>query len=215
MKTEDTAEKTDSDEFSKRLVTMAGIFERRKMPEEEDFFTFSVITVDAHPAFSWLHHRMPAMLENEEEIRKWLDFGEVPLDEAVELIKPKDCLEWYPVSKFVNNSRNNSPECMVKIDLSKMKEVKKTSESKGMARWLAKSTEKVKKEVASPKQEVMSEGVISEKQTERREIVFCLKNGEVQHRNSPKKTPTKKGEKRKSTGSANLMAGWLKRPKQE
>lgn len=125
-----------SNNQEKRIVTMAGIFESRKSenPDEDDLFTFSVITVNAHPEFSWLHHRMPAMLENEEEVRRWLDYGEVPLNDAIELIKPKGCLDWYPVSKIVNNSRNNVPECLEKINLSKEKQAR---ESKGMAKWLA------------------------------------------------------------------------------
>lgn len=51
--------------------------------------------------------------ENEEEVKKWLDFENVPLDEALKLIIPKDCLKWHPVSSFVNNSRNHGPEVKI------------------------------------------------------------------------------------------------------
>ena len=47
---------------------------------------------------------------NEREVEMWLDSENVPLDEALTLIKPKTHLQWHPVSKFVNNSRNDGPE---------------------------------------------------------------------------------------------------------
>jgi len=43
------------------LLTMAGIFEKTWC-EDEEVCSFTVITVDASDDFSWLHHRMPALL---------------------------------------------------------------------------------------------------------------------------------------------------------
>lgn len=49
-----------------KLLAMAGIFEKRQHTNDdgelETLFTYSVITVDAHDKFAWLHHRMPAIL---------------------------------------------------------------------------------------------------------------------------------------------------------
>lgn len=59
---------------------------------------------------------MPAILEGEEEVRRWLDFGEVRSLEALKLLQSKSCLTFHPVSSFVNNSRNNSPECLQPLD---------------------------------------------------------------------------------------------------
>nr|CAB3253394.1 embryonic stem cell-specific 5-hydroxymethylcytosine-binding protein-like [Phallusia mammillata] len=122
-----------------RLITMAGIFEKT-LYENEDFYSFTVITVDADPSFSWLHHRMPAVLANDDEIDKWLDYENVPLDKALELIKPKNCLKWHPVSSFVNNSRNHGPECWKEINLDEIKTstpTKYKQESKSMMQWLS------------------------------------------------------------------------------
>lgn len=58
---------------------------------------------------------MPAILEGEEEVRKWLDFGEVKSLEAIELLQSKNTLTFHPVSSLVNNSRYNSPECLQPI----------------------------------------------------------------------------------------------------
>lgn len=68
-----------------------------------------------------LCYRMPAILDGEEEVRRWLDFGEVkPLD-ALKLLQSKDILTFHPVSSLVNNSRNNSPECLQPVDLNSKK----------------------------------------------------------------------------------------------
>lgn len=60
---------------------------------------------------------MPAILDGEEAVSKWLDFGEVSTEEALKLIHPTENITFHPVSPVVNNSRNNTPECLVPVDL--------------------------------------------------------------------------------------------------
>lgn len=64
-----------------------------------------------------LSPRMPAILDGDEAIRKWLDFAEVPTQEAVKLIQPTENIVFHPVSTFVNSIRNNAPECLAPIEL--------------------------------------------------------------------------------------------------
>lgn len=61
--------------------------------------------------------RMPAILDGEEAVSKWLDFGEVSTQEALKLIHPTENITFHPVSPVVNNSRNNTPECLAAVDL--------------------------------------------------------------------------------------------------
>lgn len=68
-----------------------------------------------------LCNRMPAILQGEEEVRKWLDFGEVKSTEALQLLRPKDILTFHPVSSVVNNTRNNVPECLQPVDPARKK----------------------------------------------------------------------------------------------
>ena len=42
------------------FLTMVGIYEKTWF-EDEEVYSFAVITVDASDDFSWLHHRMPAL----------------------------------------------------------------------------------------------------------------------------------------------------------
>uniref|UniRef100_A0A8C5JCL4 Abasic site processing protein HMCES n=1 Tax=Junco hyemalis TaxID=40217 RepID=A0A8C5JCL4_JUNHY len=138
------ATETEGDEEWKgwRLLTMAGIFDCWEPPGGgEMLYTYTIITVDASKDVSFIHHRMPAILDGDEAIRKWLDFAEVPTQEAVKLIQPTENIVFHPVSTFVNNIRNNTPECVAAIELGAKKEVKATPSNKGMLGWLKKSQE--------------------------------------------------------------------------
>ncbi|NWV97232.1 HMCES protein, partial [Machaerirhynchus nigripectus] len=135
-----------------RLLTMAGIFDCWEPPSGgEVLYTYTIITVDASKDVSFIHHRqvragkgvagMPAILDGDEAIRKWLDFAEVPTQEAVKLIQPTENVVFHPVSTFVNNIRNNTPECVAPIELGAKKEVKATPSNKVMLGWLKRSQE--------------------------------------------------------------------------
>uniref|UniRef100_A0A8C9EHS7 Abasic site processing protein HMCES n=1 Tax=Pavo cristatus TaxID=9049 RepID=A0A8C9EHS7_PAVCR len=149
-------EEEDSDEEWRgwRLLTMAGIFDCWEPPAGgEPLYTYTIITVDASKDVSFIHHRMPAILDGDEAIEKWLDFAEVPTQEAMKLIRPTENIAFHPVSTFVNSVRNDTPECLVPIKLGAPKEVKATASSKAMLGWLKSSQEgsPQKKEDTLPK----------------------------------------------------------------
>ncbi|KAM9362240.1 abasic site processing protein HMCES [Symphorus nematophorus] len=127
-----------------KLLTMAGLFDCWTPPDGgEPLYTYSVITVNASSNLQSIHDRMPAILDGEEEVRKWLDFGEVKSLDALKLLQTKDILTFHPVSTVVNNTRNNSPECLQPVDLNSKK--KPPSNSKMMS-WLANGTPPKRKE---------------------------------------------------------------------
>lgn len=135
-----------------RLLTMAGIFDCWEAPGGECLYSYSIITVDSCRGLSDIHSRMPAILDGEEAVSKWLDFGEVATQEALKLIHPIDNITFHPVSPVVNNSRNNTPECLAPADLLVKKEPKANGSSQRMMQWLA--TKSPKKEVPdSPKKD--------------------------------------------------------------
>ncbi|KAL2091379.1 hypothetical protein ACEWY4_013642 [Coilia grayii] len=130
-----------------RLLTMAGLFDCWTPPSGgEPVYTYTVITVEASSNLQGIHDRMPAVLDGEEEVRRWLDFGEVRSLEALELLSPKNVLKFHPVSSFVNNSRNNSPECLQPVDPNMKKKPAETASSKMMMSWLKSSTPTKRKE---------------------------------------------------------------------
>lgn len=120
-----------------RPLTMAGLFNCWTPPGGgEALYTYTVITVDASPNIQSIHDRMPAVLDGEEEVRRWLDFGEVKSLEAMKLLQSKSCLTFHPVSSLVNNSRNNSPECLQPVDPMIKKTPQPSASSKMMMSWL-------------------------------------------------------------------------------
>ncbi|AWP03270.1 putative embryonic stem cell-specific 5-hydroxymethylcytosine-binding protein isoform 2 [Scophthalmus maximus] len=130
-----------------RLLTMAGLFDCWTPPGGgEALYTYSVITVNASPNLQSIHDRMPAVLDGEEEVRRWLDFGEVKSPDALKLLQTKNSLTFHPVSSLVNNSRNNSAECLQPVDPGCKKEPKPTASSKRMMSWLTSSAPTKRKE---------------------------------------------------------------------
>uniref|UniRef100_A0ABI7WWI1 Abasic site processing protein HMCES n=1 Tax=Felis catus TaxID=9685 RepID=A0ABI7WWI1_FELCA len=101
-----------------RLLTMAGIFDCWEPPEGGDLlYSYTIITVDSCKSLNDIHPRMPAILDGEEEVSKWLDFGEVSTQEALKLIHPTENITFHAVSSVVNDSGNNTPECVTPISL--------------------------------------------------------------------------------------------------
>ncbi|KAM4650348.1 abasic site processing protein HMCES [Discoglossus pictus] len=147
-----------------RLLTMAGLFDCWEPPNGgEPVYSFTVITVNSSKTVDWIHDRMPAILDGDEEIRKWLDFGDVPTQEALKLIHPIEKITYHPVSSVVNNSRNNTPECIAPVILGKKKESALTSSSKKMFEWL--KNKSLKKEVIDVKPRKLSSFAASPKKT--------------------------------------------------
>ena len=81
----------------------------------EPLYTYTIITVEAHDGLAHIHHRMPAILDGDEAIKTWLD-PDLASEEAIKMLHPSPTLTWYRVSDTVNNVRNSTPECILKID---------------------------------------------------------------------------------------------------
>lgn len=85
---------------------------------EEKHYTYTIITTDSNKQLSFLHDRMPVILENGSvQIRNWLDPSQSQWsNELQSLLKPY-CgeLECYPVSKDVGKVGNNSPTFIVPV----------------------------------------------------------------------------------------------------
>ncbi|XP_039971408.1 abasic site processing protein HMCES [Xiphias gladius] len=164
-----TEEGEARDEWSGwKLLTMAGLFDCWAPPGGgETLYTYSIITVSASSNLQNIHHRMPAILDGEEEVRRWLDFGEVRSLEALRLLQSKNILTFHPVSSLVNNTRNNSPECLQPLDLGSKKEPKPTASSKKMMSWLTSSSPSKRKEfnTSERKEEQESKAVAKRKST--------------------------------------------------
>lgn len=173
-----------------RPLTMAGIFDCWEPPEGGDcLYSYTIITVDSCKGLNDIHHRMPAILDGEEAVSKWLDFGKISTQEALKLIHPTENITFHPVSRVVNNSRNNTPECLIPVDLLVKKELKASGSSQKMLQWLT---------TKSPKKENSKTSQKAESDVPQWSSQFLQKSS----------FPTKRG-------SARLLEQWLKKEKEE
>ncbi|KAL5001552.1 hypothetical protein BDV10DRAFT_8494 [Aspergillus recurvatus] len=86
---------------------------------EEKLYTFTVITTSARPSLSWLHDRMPVILDpNTEAWNAWLDPKRTSWSKELQaVLKPYEGeLDCYQVPKEVGKVGNNSPDFIVPVD---------------------------------------------------------------------------------------------------
>src|SRR5205085_2332728 len=90
----------------------AGLWEwwRERGTEGEGIESCTIITTEANTLASEIHDRMPVILDAADYDR-WLDAG---LENPADLLKqfPSERMSVRPVNTFVNNARNQGPECV-------------------------------------------------------------------------------------------------------
>lgn len=125
-----------------RLLQMAALFDCWTNADGDQLYSYSIVTFESGERFSWLHHRSPAILETQQQVDDWLDFGRVTdAKELLAMLRPATQLQWHAVSSVVNNSRNKSAECNKKVALGDGKQpaaavANRPPMSKMMQSWL-------------------------------------------------------------------------------
>lgn len=91
----------------------AGLWERWDDPAGGVLETCAILTTEANEALRPIHHRMPVILDAEDHAT-WLDTGGTEGAAARALLRPFSArrLVAYPVSRHVNNARNDDPACI-------------------------------------------------------------------------------------------------------
>lgn len=121
---------------------LAGIFDTWRSHEDGSLVqSYSVVTMDASPAFAFIHERMPAVLETEEDVNNWLDSAHVPAEKAISKLKASTNLPFHPVSPDVGSVKNQERSLTRPIDLDKPKPL--SGSGKLMASWLSKKSSSV------------------------------------------------------------------------
>jgi putative SOS response-associated peptidase YedK len=95
---------------SGELFAFAGLWDEWKNKDNENLFSFTIITTAANEMMRDIHERMPVILNREME-NLWLA-AETSKDELYAMLKPYNAQQMmaYPVSTAVNNTRINTPE---------------------------------------------------------------------------------------------------------
>lgn len=91
----------------------AGLWETWFSPEGDEVRTCTILTTTPNRLMEPIHNRMPVILPAD-HYDTWLLPDEQPADRLMPLLQPYDAAEMaaYPVSRFVNNPRNDTPECI-------------------------------------------------------------------------------------------------------
>lgn len=96
------------------------MWESRRDPEDgERLETFTILTTTATDVIGEVHDRMPITLSRD-VWPVWLDPEVKDVDSLQSLLVPS-LEEWQrvPVGKFVGNVKNDSPECIEPIELTR------------------------------------------------------------------------------------------------
>ncbi|MFC4448596.1 SOS response-associated peptidase [Halorussus aquaticus] len=105
-------ERADRDPFA-----FAGLWEPRSDGSGTDA-TFTVVTTEPNATVEPIHHRMPVILNREEE-RRWLRGGDDGTDteDLADLLDPYPASEMraYPVSSAVNDPDNDDPSIIEEV----------------------------------------------------------------------------------------------------
>lgn len=90
------------------VFAFAGLYDIWKDAEGHPLKSFTIITTGPNKLMESIHNRMPVILEKEFE-DKWLD-EKTDTAEILKMLEsyPEKKMEAYPVSKLVNNTRNES-----------------------------------------------------------------------------------------------------------
>jgi putative SOS response-associated peptidase YedK len=94
------------------LFAFAGVWDRWKSPEGKWIESCSILTTDANTLLREVHDRMPVIVAPE-QYDLWLDPGVEDSPDLKQIMQPYDAREMrgYPVSKTVNDPKNETPEC--------------------------------------------------------------------------------------------------------
>lgn len=94
-----------------KLFAMAGLYDRWRSPTGETISSFTIVTTGANEIVSQAHDRMPVVLRREDEAL-WLAPGPLEKEIGDRLFQafPSDRMESYPVSRLVNDLRNDSED---------------------------------------------------------------------------------------------------------
>ncbi|RMZ74920.1 hypothetical protein DV738_g5681, partial [Chaetothyriales sp. CBS 135597] len=102
------------------LMCFAGLWDCVKYEDADDkLYTYTIITTDANKQLSFLHERMPVILDpGSDAMKLWLDPTRNKWSRELQsVLKPFEGeLECYPVSKDVGKVGNNSPDFIVPIN---------------------------------------------------------------------------------------------------
>jgi len=97
----------------RKPFAFAGLWEEWNSPDGSQILSATIITTEPNELIKPIHNRMPVILPDA-TYEQWLMPGEVSSQELSNLLHPfaANLMETYPVSRMVNNPRNDQAACI-------------------------------------------------------------------------------------------------------
>lgn len=126
--------RTDKSGHGKRLMPLAGLYERVRFDgEDKPLYTFTIVTTASNEQLGFLHDRMPVILPTAQAISTWLGLDAKPRPESqvkkgedvddswtlevAKLLRPlKSELDCYKVPKEVGKVGNSDPSFILPVE---------------------------------------------------------------------------------------------------
>ena len=89
----------------------AALWEEQLDDQLKSTINFTIITTEADESISWIHERMPLVLDKS-EINEWLNLDNRQSDVISLLNHRADGFQYREVSPYVNSVKNNSIKCL-------------------------------------------------------------------------------------------------------
>lgn len=98
-----------------KVFAFAGLWETWHDGDGSEIDSCTILTTEPNELMRGIHNRMPVIIEPA-DYSMWLDPGPNPED-ALHLLRPyaADQMNAWPISTFVNNPRNEGPECIAPL----------------------------------------------------------------------------------------------------
>ena len=95
---------------------LAGLWESWYGADGSNILSCAIITTTPNKLMADIHNRMPVILPPD-TYTQWLDPAEQSPDQLGHLLQPypAEQMTAHPVARFVNNPRNNTPECIIPV----------------------------------------------------------------------------------------------------
>lgn len=92
------------------LLSFAGLYDRWTDDQGTELYSYTIITTEPNELMASIHNRMPVILRQDDEAF-WLNPDETEAERLLPLLRPypAELMKETPVSRAVNNVRNDSP----------------------------------------------------------------------------------------------------------
>ncbi|WP_068080766.1 SOS response-associated peptidase [Polycladidibacter stylochi] len=111
-----SAHKASPDYGENGILAMAGLWETYSHPDGGDIDTLAIITVPANDDIRFIHHRSPAIIE-QDHFDEWLNTCDITAKQAAKLLKPSPEGRFYPepVSNRYLDKNNDGAELIAAV----------------------------------------------------------------------------------------------------